>query len=169
MTMLGRTNLVFAVFLAIALFFLWMTAALLASLACGLPREDVIAAMFCVATKTPALGLPLLSTVFAGLDDMSAAEMTVPMVLFQCVQTCLCSLATIPLRRWRVPRASKEDLDLGTPEMGTEDSGSAVGRVSVAESAEGRVEKDVTGRAAARTPARTHSGGFDNPVEHVGL
>lgn len=159
MAALGRTNIVFAVFLAVALFLLWAAAAMLASLA-YLPREDVISAMFCVSTKTPALGLPLISTVFAGLGDMDAAKLTVPMVLFQCVQTCLSSLATIPLRRWRVPKSA----DPEATEVGSEDSGSGADQVP-----EASAEKCEDKGQSSRTPARLRSGGFDNPVEYVGL
>lgn len=108
MVALGRNNIIFAVFLAIALFIFWMGTALLVSLL-YLPRGDVIAAMFCVSTKTPALGLPLITALYAGLDASSSAKLTVPMVLYQCVQTCLSSLATIPLRRWRKEESNLED------------------------------------------------------------
>lgn len=101
MVALGRNNIIFAVFIAVALFTFWMGAALLASLILNLPRWEVIAAMFCVSTKTPALGIPLITALYAGLDASNSAKLTIPMVLYQCVQTCLSSLATIPLRRWR--------------------------------------------------------------------
>ncbi|KAJ4413448.1 hypothetical protein N0V82_008522 [Gnomoniopsis sp. IMI 355080] len=106
---LGQNNMIFAVFLAVALFIFWLGAAMLASILLHLPRGDVIAAMFCVSTKTPALGLPLITALYAGLDASNSAKLTVPMVLYQCVQTCLSSLATIPLRRWRKEESDPED------------------------------------------------------------
>lgn len=96
---LSRTDLAFTVLIAVALYLLWAVAAVCLGIL-YLPRGDVIAVVFCVATKTPALGLPLIAILFAGIDGVSAAKLAVPLVLFQCVQTAFSSLATIPLKKW---------------------------------------------------------------------
>ncbi|KAI1411242.1 sodium bile acid symporter family protein [Hypoxylon sp. FL1857] len=93
------TNIVFIVFISIALYLLWAAIALLASMF-WLSKEDTIAVVFCVATKSPALGVPLITLIFAGISQATEAKMAIPMVVFQCIQTCLSGLATIMFRRW---------------------------------------------------------------------
>ncbi|KAI0098602.1 sodium bile acid symporter family protein [Hypoxylon sp. NC0597] len=103
------TNVVFVVLISVALYLLWASLALFASVF-WLSKEDSIAAVFCVATKTPALGVPLITLIFVGISPAMKAEMAIPMVVFQCIQTCLSSLATIVFRRWL--RNKKEGAEL---------------------------------------------------------
>ena len=69
-----------------------------------LPREDVIAAAFSIPAKSPALGITLAAVAFAGISDQQSAKICIPLVFYQCIQTCLSSLATVPLRRWQARR-----------------------------------------------------------------
>ncbi|OTA95171.1 hypothetical protein M434DRAFT_226228 [Hypoxylon sp. CO27-5] len=103
------TNVVFMVLISVALYLLWASLTLLASMF-WLSKEDSIAAVFCVATKTPALGVPLITLIFVGITPATKSEMAIPMVVFQCIQTCLSSLATILFRRWL--RNKKEGAEL---------------------------------------------------------
>ncbi|KAI1370848.1 sodium bile acid symporter family protein [Hypoxylon crocopeplum] len=96
---LKPSNIVFFVFISVALCLFWAIAAMLASIL-WLPKEDCIAIVFCVSTKTPALGVPLINLVFAEITQVDSAKMCIPMVVFQCVQTCLGSIATIMFRKW---------------------------------------------------------------------
>lgn len=111
---LSAGSLAFVAFLSASLFVTWMVAAIAGSIA-WLGREDAIAAAFCVPAKSPALGVPLITIMFAGVSKADMASMCLPMVFFQCMQLGLSSLATIPLRRWRAstsrPSQQKDSSD----------------------------------------------------------
>ncbi|KAI0382221.1 sodium bile acid symporter family protein [Hypomontagnella monticulosa] len=92
-------NIVFIVFISVAMCLLWGLVGLFVSIL-WLSKEDSIAVAYCVSTKTPALGVPLTRLVFAGITQVNAAKMSIPMVIFQCIQTCIGSLASIAFRRW---------------------------------------------------------------------
>lgn len=96
---LSAGSVVFVTFLSASLFVAWMAAAMAGSIA-WLDREDVIAAAFCVPAKSPALGMPLISIMFAGVHKADMAKMYLPMVFYQCIQVGMSSLATNPLRKW---------------------------------------------------------------------
>ncbi|KAI0485357.1 putative sodium bile acid cotransporter [Xylariaceae sp. FL0804] len=102
-------NIVFVVFILFALYFLWLAVAMGLSLL-WLPRGDTVAVGFCVSTKTPALGVPLINIIFAGISPINKAKLTIPMILFQCIQSCLSSLATIPFRKWLAREKEKTEI-----------------------------------------------------------
>ena len=104
---LRDTDVAFLVLVDVGLLVFWMAASLLLA-ACFLSREDAIAVAFCVPTKTPALGVPLVTLIFAGVSDVVAAKLYLPMIVLQCVQTCIGSLATIPLRKWQARQRKGE-------------------------------------------------------------
>ncbi|KAI1851394.1 hypothetical protein JX266_003469 [Neoarthrinium moseri] len=101
---LDTKNIVYLVFVNIGLFLIWIACALLLSVP-WLSQEDCIAVAFCVPTKTPALGIPLVTIIFEGVSSTDAAKLYIPMIVYQCIQTCLASLATIPLKRWQARTA----------------------------------------------------------------
>lgn len=93
------SNIIFIVFINIALFGVWLAVALSTSIP-WLPRKDVISVAYCVPAKTPAMGVPLSNVMFAGLSLLTESKMQVPMILFQGLQITFSSLMTIPLRWW---------------------------------------------------------------------
>ncbi|KAK8104401.1 uncharacterized protein PG998_011434, partial [Apiospora kogelbergensis] len=97
---LRGTDVAFLVLVDVGLLVFWMTASLFLA-ALFLSREDAIAVAFCISTKTPALGVPLVTLIFAGVSDVVAAKLYLPMIVLQCVQTCIVSVATIPLKKWQ--------------------------------------------------------------------
>ena len=97
---LKSSNMVFLVIVLIALFLFWITTAIFISWL-WLIREDSIAVAYLVPTKTPAMGVPLITIMFAGLSGAAQSRMRLPMVIYQGIQTSLSSLLTIPLRRWQ--------------------------------------------------------------------
>lgn len=110
----------FVVFLLAGLFVAWMVAAIAGSIA-WLGREEVIAAAFCVPAKSPALGMPLIAIMFAGVPKADMAKMYLPMVFFQCIQLGLSGLATIPLRKWQSNAPNQgEQKDASDAESGKE-------------------------------------------------
>ncbi|KAK8852189.1 sodium bile acid symporter family protein, partial [Apiospora arundinis] len=113
---LRDTDVVFLVLVDVGLLVFWMAASLLLA-ALFLSREDAIAVAFCVPTKTPALGVPLVTLIFAGVSDVVAAKLYLPMIILQCVQTCIGSLATIPLKKWQArPRKGEKVNRAGSDE-----------------------------------------------------
>ncbi|KAE8146298.1 SBF-like CPA transporter family-domain-containing protein [Aspergillus avenaceus] len=93
-------NMIFVVFILIALFLLWFAIALITS-RLWLSREDTIAVAYLVPTKAPAMGVPLVTIMFAGLSEAAQTRMQLPMVIYQGIQTSLCGVFTIFLRKWQ--------------------------------------------------------------------
>ncbi|KAK8064676.1 sodium bile acid symporter family protein [Apiospora phragmitis] len=103
-----KTQIIGVIVICVSLFLLWMLVTIATSVA-FLGREDAVAAAFCIPTKSPALGIPLATILFAGMSAEDTAKVYIPLVIFQFVQTCLSNLATIPLRRWRAKAACPTD------------------------------------------------------------
>ncbi|GME28993.1 uncharacterized protein K452DRAFT_331993 [Neofusicoccum parvum] len=101
------SNTIFLVFICVALFLIWMAVAIVtARVWCG--KEDAISAAFTVPSKTPAMGVPLATIMFAGMSAVGASKLQVPMVVFQGVQTGCSCLASLPFRWWQ-RRGKAED------------------------------------------------------------
>lgn len=105
-------NMIFIVFISIALFFIWFIICFLASIL-WLPRKDTVSVVCCVPTKTPAMGVPLTAVMFVGLSTTNAAKLRIPMVIFQGIQVLLSSLLTIPLRKWVDRDKESHDSEVG--------------------------------------------------------
>ncbi|KAK8061645.1 hypothetical protein PG994_008011 [Apiospora phragmitis] len=117
---LRDTDIAFLVLVDIGLLIFWMTASLFLA-ALFLSREDAIA---------------------VAVSDVVATKLYLPMIIFQCVQTCLCSLATIPLKKWQANLQKAESGDESVLEASTLPDG---------EETEPRLEKD--GKFKAIIPA----------------
>jgi sodium/bile acid cotransporter 7 len=95
-------NVVFLVFISIALFFFLLGICFgLAML--WLPRDDVIAVCYCVPAKTPAMGVPLAHVMFIGLSTQLESKIQIPLVIYQGLQIVAGSLLTILFRNWMKP------------------------------------------------------------------
>ncbi|KAB8258043.1 putative sodium bile acid cotransporter [Aspergillus pseudonomiae] len=119
-------NMVFVVFILIALFLVCIAIAILVSWL-WLSREDTIAVAYLVPTKTPAMGVPITTIMFMGLPEAAQSRMKLPMVIYQGIQTTLSSLLTIPLRRWQATESARRQLvQVETLELGdqSQDTGS---------------------------------------------
>ncbi|KAE8352963.1 putative sodium bile acid cotransporter [Aspergillus coremiiformis] len=81
-------NMLFVVFILIALYLVWIAIAIIAS-RLWLSCEDTIAVAYLVPTKTPAMGVPLTTIMFLGLSEASQTRMQLPMVIYQGIQTSL--------------------------------------------------------------------------------
>ncbi|KAK8043431.1 hypothetical protein PG993_005861 [Apiospora rasikravindrae] len=123
---LHDTDIEFLVLVDVGLLIFWMVASLFLA-ALILSREDAIAVAFCVPTKTPALGVPLVTLIFAGVSDVVAAKLYLPMIVLQCVQTCIGSLATIPLKKWQARPRKGGSEDGGSLEASSMPEGDGIG------------------------------------------
>ncbi|KAF4217180.1 hypothetical protein CNMCM5878_006424 [Aspergillus fumigatiaffinis] len=99
-------NMIFTVFILVALFCVWITIAFAVSRV-WLSREDTIAVSYLVSTKTPAMGVPLTTIMFVGLSAAEQSRTRLPMVIFQAIQIAGSSLLTIPLRKWQAQRKAE--------------------------------------------------------------
>jgi solute carrier family 10 (sodium/bile acid cotransporter), member 7 len=99
-TSVPGSNMALVVSLSVGFYALWLALSLAASRACGLDKRDTIAVAYCAPAKSPAIGVPLASAMFVGLDAATASKLQIPLVIFQGLQIAAGSVATIPFRRW---------------------------------------------------------------------
>jgi len=93
------SNLIFIVFMSLALFVVfWLICMALSIL--WLPKKDTIAVAYCVPAKTPAMGIPITTTLWVGLATINESKIQIPMVIYQGFQIAAGSLLTILFRRW---------------------------------------------------------------------
>jgi sodium/bile acid cotransporter 7 len=93
------SNMIFVVFISIALFAIYFCVAFTTGIL-WLPRKDVVAVCYCVPAKGPAMGVPLSTTIFAGIDPVLRSKIQIPIVIFQGLQIA-CGGALIPVfRKW---------------------------------------------------------------------
>jgi solute carrier family 10 (sodium/bile acid cotransporter), member 7 len=92
--------MLFVVFVSVALFLLFIGASFFASLLLGLSREDAVSVCYCVPAKTPAMGVPLVMTMFVGLSPLLEAKLQIPMVIFQGLQILGGTVLVRPFARW---------------------------------------------------------------------
>jgi len=103
-------NLVFIIFMSIIYYAIWtITCFLLSRL--WLSKADTIAVAYVVPAKTPAMGVPLSSVMFAGLEPITASKLQIPMVIFQGLQIAAGSLLTLVFRKWIGDEGEKEKKD----------------------------------------------------------
>jgi sodium/bile acid cotransporter 7 len=84
-TAVKTSNIIFIVFISVALFFVFNGIAFLSSIV-WLSKEDTISVCYCVPAKSPAMGVPLAMTMFIGLTPALQAKLQLPMVIYQALQ-----------------------------------------------------------------------------------
>ena len=112
------SNIVFVVFVSVALFILWLAIAFF-SATLWLPPKDVVAACYCIPAKTPAMGVPLAQTIYAGLSRLQSSKLQVPLVFFQGLQIAGGSLLLGPFRWWIGREEGKVQTKKGSTHYGT--------------------------------------------------
>ena len=103
-------NIIFIVFISIALFLLWMTMCVVLALP-WLGKNQIIAVAYCVPAKSPALGVLLSIALFSGLSTLTKAQIQIPLVIFQGLQLVFGSLMTVAFRRWIRPDEERADAE----------------------------------------------------------
>ncbi|KAE8153202.1 putative sodium bile acid cotransporter [Aspergillus avenaceus] len=107
-TSVKSSNVIFVVFISIAMYFVWLVISVSASVA-WLSKEDTVAVAYCVPAKSPATGVLLANLMFTDLTESQMAKVQLPTVIFQGLQVA-CSSVLVPLfRRWVEKRV--HDLD----------------------------------------------------------
>jgi sodium/bile acid cotransporter 7 len=107
---LKPTNVVFLIFISMALYFLWLALCFAASII-WLPKKDVIACCYCCPAKALAMVIPLSSVMFINLTPLEQSRLQIPAILFQAFQLLLGSLLTILFRKWIKPDEEKENAE----------------------------------------------------------
>lgn len=93
------SNMIFMVFISLALFVVYFCVAFFAAIL-WLPRKDVAAVCYCVPAKGPAMGVPLSTTIFAGMDPVLQSKIQIPIVIFQGLQIACGSALIVAFRKW---------------------------------------------------------------------
>lgn len=93
------SNMVFMVFVCLGLFLVYFCVAFFTSLM-WLPREDVVAVCYTVPAKGPAFGVPLSTTIFAGMNPVLQSKIQIAIVIFQGLQIACGSLLIGVFRKW---------------------------------------------------------------------
>jgi len=101
-------NMVFIVFMSIALFILWLSVCFATSLV-WLPKRDIIACCYCYPAKTPAMEVPLSSAMYVGLAAVNESKIQIPMVIYQAFQIAVGSVLTIVFRNWIRPEEEMQE------------------------------------------------------------
>lgn len=75
---------------------------------------------YVVPAKTPAIGVPLSSVMFAGLQPITASKIQIPMAIFQGLQISIGGLLTLVFRRWigEGEKEGNEDAEAGPHDEG---------------------------------------------------
>lgn len=104
---LPSSNMVFLVFILLAMWAVYFSISFLFSLL-WFEKKDVIAITYCVAAKGPAAGVPLSATIFAGISLELESKIQVPIVIYQALQVALGSLLIVVFRKWIEREESKQ-------------------------------------------------------------
>ena len=105
-------NMIFVIFISIAFYVLWMTICF-SLCRLWLDRRDTIAVAYCVPAKTPAMGVPLATVMFAGISSTPSSKIQIPIVIYQGFQIAAGSLMTILFRKWVEKESAKKDATKG--------------------------------------------------------
>lgn len=93
------SNMIFVVFVCLGLFLVYFLVAFFSAML-WLPKKDVVAVCYTVPAKGPAMGVPLSTTIFAGMDLALQSKIQIPIVIFQGLQIAGGSIMIAVFRRW---------------------------------------------------------------------
>jgi sodium/bile acid cotransporter 7 len=104
------SNIIFIVFITIALYFIWLATCFTAATT-WLPKKDVIACCYCCPAKALAMVVPLTSVMYINIDPVDQSKMQIPAVIFQAFQVAIGGIMTIGFRRWIRAEEEKEEAE----------------------------------------------------------
>lgn len=120
------SNMIFVVFVCLALFLVYFLVAFFAAML-WLPRKDVVAVCYTVPAKGPAMGVPLSTTIFAGMDLALQSKIQIPIVIFQGLQIAGGSIMIAVFRRWMAAEEARLRESESYQPMDVESAGEAPG------------------------------------------
>ncbi|KAI7675342.1 hypothetical protein KC319_g4598 [Hortaea werneckii] len=92
-------NMVFVVFVSLGLLAIFLLLSFGTSYF-WLPKKDVVAVCYCVPAKGPAMGVPLATTIFAGIEPVLESKILIPIIIYQGLQVALGTILVPVLRKW---------------------------------------------------------------------
>ncbi|GAB1742371.1 hypothetical protein NU219Hw_g7921t1 [Hortaea werneckii] len=92
-------NMVFVVFVSLGLLVVFLLLSFGTSYF-WLPKKDVVAVCYCVPAKGPAMGVPLATTIFAGIEPVLESKILIPIVIYQGLQVALGTILVPIFRKW---------------------------------------------------------------------
>lgn len=104
------SNIIFIVFITIALYFIWLSICFTAA-TFWLPKKDVIACCYCCPAKALAMVVPLTSVMYINIDPVDQSKMQIPAIIFQAFQVAIGGIMTIGFRKWIRPEEEKEEAE----------------------------------------------------------
>jgi sodium/bile acid cotransporter 7 len=104
------SNIVFIVFITIALYFIWLAICFTAA-TMWLPKKDVIACCYCCPAKALAMVVPLTSVMYINIDPVDQSKMQIPAIIFQAFQVAIGGIMTIGFRKWIRPEEEREEAE----------------------------------------------------------
>jgi sodium/bile acid cotransporter 7 len=104
------SNIIFIVFITIALYFIWLAICFMAA-TMWLPKKDVIACCYCCPAKALAMVVPLTSVMYINIDPVDQSKMQIPAIIFQAFQVAIGGIMTIGFRKWIRPEEEKEEAE----------------------------------------------------------
>ncbi|OAL52666.1 hypothetical protein IQ07DRAFT_610279 [Pyrenochaeta sp. DS3sAY3a] len=104
------SNIIFIIFISIALYFIWLAICFVTS-TLWLPKRDVIACCYCCPAKALAMVVPLSSVMYLNISPIEQAKLQIPAIIFQAFQVSIGGILTIVFRRWIRPEEQKEEAE----------------------------------------------------------
>ncbi|XP_014552771.1 hypothetical protein COCVIDRAFT_109514 [Bipolaris victoriae FI3] len=104
------SNIVFIVFITIALYMIWSAICFTAA-SLWLPKKDVIACCYCCPAKALAMVVPLTSVMYINIDPVNQSKMQIPAIIFQAFQVAIGGIMTIGFRKWIKPEEEREEAE----------------------------------------------------------
>ncbi|KAI6885049.1 hypothetical protein KC363_g2230 [Hortaea werneckii] len=92
-------NMVFVVFVSLGLLVVFLLLSFGTSYF-WLPKKDVVAVCYCVPAKGPAMGVPLATTIFAGIEPVLESKILIPIIIYQGLQVALGTILVPVFRKW---------------------------------------------------------------------
>lgn len=105
-----HSNIIFVIFINIALYFIWLTICFTAA-TLWLPKKDVIACCYCCPAKALAMVVPLTSVMYINISPLEQSKMQIPAIIFQVFQVAIGGIMTITFRAWIRPEEQKEEAE----------------------------------------------------------
>ncbi|KAI6911444.1 hypothetical protein KC318_g772 [Hortaea werneckii] len=105
-------NMVFVVFVSLGLLVIFFLLSFGTSLF-WLPKKDVVAVCYCVPAKGPAMGVPLATTIFAGIEPVLESKILIPIVIYQGLQVALGTLLVPVFRKWIEREEARQKTEAG--------------------------------------------------------
>jgi sodium/bile acid cotransporter 7 len=102
------SNIVFLVFMNVAMYFIWLGLCFASSII-WLAKRDVIACCYCCPAKALTMLVPLSSVMYVNLSPNDQSKLQIPVILFQAFQVAIGGFLTIVFRRWIRPEEEEEE------------------------------------------------------------